>query len=846
MTDDPGAAAGNGRSRPERASPPAIRPISLVVCTRDRPGRLRRLLESLCRMRVPPELDWQLLVVDNGSEGGVAEAVERYRGRLPLRSIREPRAGLSHARNAAIPACAGSHIVWTDDDVTVSRDWLLVYERAFRYWPQAGFFGGPVLARCEGETPDWFPAALDEFPETFAHIDPGPEFVALEGGLLPFGANMGFRAGMLDRLRFNPRLGRKPGPLLTGGEENRVFRELRAAGVEGMWLPPARVCLWIDPPRATPRYLYDFFLGEAFAEECPASADSFPEVSPGMLDAAFDSIDHAVPADGGASQAWLGSLRSAAVADGRRLAWSLVPGHFRAGRRHGPRVLALCLDGFSEEVAETLIVQGDMPNLTALRGDAARFTLDHGDALYSGLAWEHFSSGREPAAGGRYSAVDFDPLRYRATQRPTRMEPFVAGLERHAVVFDVPYLDLERTPRGSGLTHWGAHDPGVPQQACPESLAVEVRRRFGSYPADRWIYGFTWPDVQATGELSRALVRGLEQRAEIGRWLLGERFPNWDLALVATGELHSGIEPLWHGFDRSHPLHAAASAAPSWQGLIDIYRALDRLIGTMAEIAGDDSLVVFSMHGMCANSADLPAMLLLPELLYRREFARHGWSADPGWAGRRAEEMLGPGADWSREVNRRLCLDAGPQPADEQDRRNLSWMPAERYRDAWPLMRAFALPSFYDGRIRINLKEREARGLVEPGEWSSAVDELIEIVEACRDPVSGGRVVESVHVYPGDPLRLDPSDADVVVRWKPTSALQHPDLGTIGPAPIRRPGGHGGPGVAWIRGPGVTHGDRGGASAFDVAPTVVELLGCPVQPGMSGRSLVPRAVQCPG
>ena len=35
------------------------------------------------------------------------------------------------------------------------------------------------------------------------------------------------------------------------------------------------------------------------------------------------------------------------------------------------------------------------------------------------------------------------------------------------------------------------------------------------------------------------------------------------------------------------------------------------------------------------------------------------------------------------------------------------WVPASRYRSHWATMRAFALPSMYDGRIRLNLRGRE-------------------------------------------------------------------------------------------------------------------------------------------
>ena len=57
--------------------------------------------------------------------------------------------------------------------------------------------------------------------------------------------------------------------------------------------------------------------------------------------------------------------------------------------------------------------------------------------------------------------------------------------------------------------------------------------------------------------------------------------------------------------------------------------------------------------------------------------------------------------------------------------------------------------------------------------------------------------------------------------------------------PFRRPGGHSGRyGMMWVAGPGVPSGDVGVTSSFDVAPTIVDLLGQPPVAGMSGRSLL--------
>jgi len=156
-------------------------------------------------------------------------------------------------------------------------------------------------------------------------------------------------------------------------------------------------------------------------------------------------------------------------------------------------------------------------------------------------------------------------------------------------------------------------------------------------------------------------------------------------------------------------------------------------------------------------------------------------------------------------------------------------------------MPAFALPSYYDGRIRINLAGREIRGRVPLSKYEAKCDETESLLLACRDPATGNEIVDHVERVTGrDPLTLGATESDMVVVWKGTfCALDHPTLGRVGPIPFRRPGGHTGPyGMAYLSNAGLEVGDIGVRSSFDVVPTLIDLLGEPVPEGLSGASLL--------
>jgi hypothetical protein len=446
----------------------------------------------------------------------------------------------------------------------------------------------------------------------------------------------------------------------------------------------------------------------------------------------------------------------------------------------------------------------------------------------------------------------------------------------------MPYFDLGRAPNARGIVSWGAHDPGVPAGARPAELLGELERRVGAYPAQEWIYGLVWASAERTREMGERLAQACDARTRAVMWLLGERLPDWELALLTASEPHSAIEGLWHGVDPAHPLHSLPSAGPARHGVVEVYRAVDRLVGTLAGSFPDASLIVFSTGGMGPNRSDVTSMLLLPELAYRHAFGQplyrppEEWVVDQATGPVLAENehwhsaVLGnipvrPKADGVGGRLRRLAEERLPwrarrlallaldviqssrrPPKPSGLRLALDWMPATRYQPYWSRMPFFALPSFYDGRVRVNLKGRERHGRIPARRYRATCDLIERLVRACRDPITGEEAVDFVE-RPGerDPYALGPSESDLVVVWKGVHCvLDHPTLGRLGPAPFRRPGGHTGPhGMAYLRAPGVAPGDYGVRSSFDVVPTLCGLIGEPVPPGLSGRSLLASAPQ---
>jgi hypothetical protein len=485
------------------------------------------------------------------------------------------------------------------------------------------------------------------------------------------------------------------------------------------------------------------------------------------------------------------------------------------------------------------------------------------------------ASGLLPEAARRWGQIEFDPISYTAWQDGAHFEPWWDKTDLRVVVFDPPFVDLRRGRNTRGIVAWGSHNPGALMAAQPKALLPEFVHRFGNYPATEWSYGTPWSSPSRTQLMGQTLSEAVDVRSRAAQWLAAKRFPEWDLFFVVASELHSGIEGLWHGVDASHPLNKHPSAGPAAAALLDIHRAVDRMVGQLVEAAGDALIVVFNPGGMGPNECDIQSMVLLPELLYRHAFGHSLLRLPPAWtAAPKCLPMLNEDESWDtvietwvpkpsgsehkaaahtlRSIARRL-----PRPVKNLVRTwstaafghapplrlELDYIPGYHYRHHWRHMPAFALPSFLDGRIRINLCGRERDGIVALSQYEETCRTIETILGECRDPRTGEPTVAAIErPSSADPLSMTSSESDLLVVWRGVAAaLEHPRLGLIGPVPLRRTGGHTRNGIAYIAAPGLAPGERGVRSSSDMVPTIAQLLGSEHNLRLAGNSLLTTA-----
>lgn len=103
---------------------PAVAAVAVVMRTRDRPVLLRRALADVCAQTCP---DWHLVVVDDGGDPAVVDAVVAAQpgvaGRVTVLHNAEPR-GMEAASNQGVRAVDSEFVAVHDDDDTWHPEFL--------------------------------------------------------------------------------------------------------------------------------------------------------------------------------------------------------------------------------------------------------------------------------------------------------------------------------------------------------------------------------------------------------------------------------------------------------------------------------------------------------------------------------------------------------------------------------------------------------------------------------------------------------------------------------------------------------------------------------------------------
>jgi glycosyltransferase involved in cell wall biosynthesis len=213
--------------------------VSVLIPTFRRVDSFRRAATSVfAQVGVD---DIELIAIDNSPEGSALDAfaqIERD-APIPFRWAHEPRPGVSHARNAALPLARGDYIAWLDDDQEAPSHWLAALFAVRRETGAQSVFG-PVRAQAPHTASAQFYEAL--------YTRVGPPRSGLCRRAYGMGNSLQPRAMFDEPGPFNVRANE------TGGEDDALFAAWAEAGARFAWGAEANVVEHLDAGRTKVRH----------------------------------------------------------------------------------------------------------------------------------------------------------------------------------------------------------------------------------------------------------------------------------------------------------------------------------------------------------------------------------------------------------------------------------------------------------------------------------------------------------------------------------------------------------------------------------------------------------------
>lgn len=472
------------------------------------------------------------------------------------------------------------------------------------------------------------------------------------------------------------------------------------------------------------------------------------------------------------------------------------------------RVLVIGWDGADWDILDPLLDRGEMPNLADLIASGTRGVLRSTLPINSWAAWSTFLTGVDP---GRHGVVDFVerdvarpgrrvPVSSNSIKAPTFFELLSqAGHEVRAANIPVTFPPIPVRGRMIG----GVAIPPGASFIHPETWATELARR-APFPTN----GMEWTRFDHDpGQLVEEAARLVGQRSDSFEVLLEGPWSVATCVFVAPDRLQ---HPLGAHVLPSHPNHAGLRETGLAEAIRGVFRLLDRQLGRLRDLAGADATVMLlSDHGFrpINRTANLDRVL-----------ASLGLSS-PTRTGQLARSLRR-----SNRVRRLLKTRVG--------RVVRSGAPRPQEFD-WSRTRVYQSGSA--GQLSINLKGREAQGVVDPSDHQRVCVEAREALLEFRDPETGERPVGEVllarELYRGQHAERA---ADLIVLPSELWTFGHAEAltgWTEWPT-----GSHRRAGIIVASGPGIAPGFLEERDIADLAPTVLALVGASYD-GFDGREI---------
>jgi predicted AlkP superfamily phosphohydrolase/phosphomutase len=434
----------------------------------------------------------------------------------------------------------------------------------------------------------------------------------------------------------------------------------------------------------------------------------------------------------------------------------------------------------------------------------------------------HGVFGFKEKTGGDYS---FQFVNNKSIKSKTLWE-YLSDHDKRSILVNIPMTYPPEEIKG--LVVGGMDSPGVDSDfTFPQDLKKEVFEIVNDYVIHLHVGAGYLDSDKKRRKATAELLRMVECREKLILHFM-EKYP-WEFFAVNF----SAIDQVQHHFWKYSEGHNEFKDA-----ILDVYKRVDEAVGRICEkVPPETTVFIMSDHGAGPAS---PYVIFIDEWLrekgllgFNKSFSIRGLANKClKWALDASSQKLSSGA---KDYLMRLFPGMRVRSQGYVRRALIEWSKTRVFSGEHP------------STLRINLKGRDAKGVVEPEEYDELRNRLIADLESLKHPDTGVRLIEKVYkkeaLYSGDYLDSAP---DLIVCPKdfshqikggpfPNRFYRH-CISEKNPKEFFVNGVHRLNGIFMAMGPGIRQGHvLEPMNIFDLYPTILYSLGMEIPEGVDGR-----------
>lgn len=493
------------------------------------------------------------------------------------------------------------------------------------------------------------------------------------------------------------------------------------------------------------------------------------------------------------------------------------------------RVLIIGLDGATFDLILPWVRTGCLPAFKKLMEGGAWGELESTMPPLTGPAWSSFMTGKNPGKHGIYDFMcrkpgSYEWMTHNATRRKGPSFWRLLGEQgKKVIIFNVPVTYPPEEVNGVMVSGY-LTPPRATDFVFPPALKQELERRVGLgstfFPGATYSLGREQKFIQAVDEMTDRTIRAMD-------FLMGT-FP-WDCFVGVFQSPDLMQHCLWQ--DLHHPDRGRA--------FLELYQKIDHYLGRLISSLDDRTLlIVLSDHGF----GDLRKQVFLNTWLLSKGFLK----LKPTITGRMKRMLfrLGFAPMKLHQLSVRLGFDLSNELMENRDslfsflgRVTLSLSDVD-----WERTKAYSMGNM--GYIFVNLRGREPKGVVAPGEeYQKVRNEITEALYDMKDPEIGEAIVERVltreEIFRGPCL---PEAPDLFPAPRGFRYHLRGDYVFLSNRWVEKlwliSGFHREKGIFLAGGDHIKRGKEiQGLRIIDIAPTILAFMGVPIPSDLDGRYL---------